>query len=102
MQSPRTPHTCNLVRLLVEGHLVASPDAQIFTVEITADDSEELRRESPKPRPVVWRSAALYKGTAGERSLTIGEVYAVHGAATAVTPTTRSMPSKPDTAKDFA
>ncbi|KQH80023.1 hypothetical protein AO501_33920 [Mycobacterium gordonae] len=73
-----------IARLLVEGHLVASPNARTFTMDITTDDSEDLRRELRTPRPIAWRAETPYSLTSGGRTLTIGPVYAVHTAATAI------------------
>lgn len=67
-----------VARLLVEGHLVASPKAQIFTVELSGDDSPQLRSRRRTPRPIAWRSPTPFTVAAGDRTLSIGHVYAIH------------------------
>jgi hypothetical protein len=70
-----------VARLLVDGHIVASPKAQLYAVEFTGEDSPELRTKLQQPRPIAWKSPIPYTVTAGDRTLTIGEVYAIHPAA---------------------
>lgn len=70
-----------VARLLVDGHIVTSPKAQLYAVELTGKDSPELRAKLREPRPIAWRSPVPYTVTVGERTLNIGEVYAIHPAA---------------------
>lgn len=70
-----------VARLLVDGYIVASPKAQLYAVEFTGEDSPGLRTKLQQPCPIAWKSPNPYTVTAGERTLTIGEVYAIHPAA---------------------
>ncbi|WP_071289338.1 restriction endonuclease [Mycolicibacterium llatzerense] len=67
-----------VARLLVEGHVVASPKARIFTVALGGDDSPDLRAALSTPRPIGWQSPNPHTVTAGDRTLTIGHVHVVH------------------------
>ena len=72
-----------VARLLIEGHVVASPRARRFTVEMTGNDTPEVRASLWEPRSIVW-PAGPYAVTVDGRELTIGDLYAVHPAATAI------------------
>lgn len=67
-----------VARLLVEGHIVASPKAKLFAVELGADDSPQLRAALSTPRPIGWQSPIPHTVTAGDRTLTIGHVRVIH------------------------
>lgn len=74
-----------VARLLIEGHIVASPRAPRFTMRMTGQDTPELRSALQAPRSIVW-PAGPHVVTVGERELMIGDVYAVHPAATPINP----------------
>lgn len=81
---PRDRINIRVARLLIEGFIVASPRAPVFTMRMNGNDTPQvravLRRE---PQSIVW-PAGPHRVTLGDRELTIGDVYAVHPAATAV------------------
>ena len=70
-----------VARLLIEGHIVAWPHAQIFTVQLNVAEDTDLITELPKPIRVAWRAGDPYTVKVGDKVLTIGDVYAVHHAA---------------------
>jgi hypothetical protein len=72
-----------VARLLIEGYIVASPRAPRFTLTMIGIDTPEVRDSLPGPRSIVW-PAGPYAVTIGGRELIIGDVYAVHPAATAI------------------
>lgn len=72
-----------VARLLIEGHIVASPRAPRFTMRMTGHDTPEVRTALRGPRSIMW-PAGSHAVTVSGRELTIGDVYAVHPAATAI------------------
>lgn len=72
-----------VARLLIEGFIVASPSAREFTVRLADSGADEWRALVQRPRSVVWPAGSHVVEVAG-RSLTIGNVYAIHPQATAV------------------
>lgn len=66
-----------VARLLIEGHIVASPRAPTFTLELVGIDSPELRASLRQPHEIVW-PAGPYAVTIAGRELIVGDVYAVH------------------------
>jgi hypothetical protein len=72
-----------VARLLVEGHIVASPRAPQFTLAMTGVDTPEVRGSLQRPRSIVWPAGPYSVSVAG-RDMVIGDVYAVHPSATAV------------------
>lgn len=72
-----------VARILIEGHIVASPRAPRFTLAMTGIDSSEVRDSLSGPRSIVW-PAGPYAVTIDGRELLIGDVYVVHPQATAI------------------
>ena len=73
-----------VARILIDGHIVASPRARVFTLGMTGVDTPEVR--APAAGAPVDRLAGrtiLAVEIAG-RELAIGDVYAVHPQATAI------------------
>ncbi len=75
--------TLRVARLLIEGHIVASPRARVFTLGMTGTDIPEVRAPLLEPQSIVWPAGPYAVEIAG-RELTIGDVYAVHPQATAI------------------
>ena len=71
-----------VARLLIEGHIVASPRAAIHRRN-DRQRHPEVRASLREPRSIVW-PAGPYAVTVDGRELTIGDVYAVHPAATTI------------------
>lgn len=71
-----------VARLLVEGNIVASPRAPVFTLRMTGHDAPEVRAMLTGPQSIIW-PAGPHLITIGGRELLIGDVYVVHPAATA-------------------
>lgn len=72
-----------VARLLIEGHIVASPRARVFTAGMTGVDTPEIRAPLLEPQSIVWPAGPYAVEIAG-RELIIGEVYAVHPQVTAI------------------
>lgn len=72
-----------VARLLVEGHVVASPRAPIFTLRMTGLDTPQVRAAFEGPQSIVWPAGQYTVEIAG-RQLPIGDVYALHTQATAI------------------
>ena len=72
-----------VARLLIEGHIVASPRAPVFTLGLTGMDTPEIRARMLEPQSIVWPAGPHTVAIAG-RELTIGDVYALHTQATAI------------------
>jgi hypothetical protein len=72
-----------VARLLIEGHIVASPRAPVFVLGMTGTDTPEVRAALLEPQSIVWPAGPYVVEIAG-RELTIGDVYAVHPRATAI------------------
>jgi hypothetical protein len=72
-----------VARLLIEGHIVASPRARVFTLGMTGVDTPEVRAPLLEPQSIVWPAGPYAVEIAG-RELTIGDVYALHTQATAI------------------
>ncbi|BBY28880.1 hypothetical protein MSEDJ_29760 [Mycolicibacterium sediminis] len=72
-----------VARLLIEGHIVASPRARVFTLGMTGVDTPEVRAPLLGPQSIVWPAGPYAVEIAG-RELTIGDVYALHTQATAI------------------
>lgn len=72
-----------VARLLIEGHIVASPRVRIFTLGMTGVDGPEIRAPLLDSQSIVW-PAGPYAVEIGGRELTIGDVYVVHPQATAI------------------
>ncbi|MDM3974745.1 hypothetical protein QRB36_11255 [Mycobacterium marseillense] len=66
-----------VARLLIEGHIVASPRAPVFTLGMTGADTLEVRASLMEPKSIVWPAGPYAVEIAG-RELTIGDVYALH------------------------
>ena len=72
-----------VARILIDGHIVASPRARVFTLGMTGVDTPEVRARLLEPQSIVWPAGPYSVEIAG-RELTIGDVYAVHPQATAI------------------
>ncbi|OBB73657.1 hypothetical protein [Mycobacterium sp. 852014-52144_SCH5372336] len=72
-----------VARLLIEGHIVASPRARVFTLGMTGVDTPEVRAPLLQPQSIVWPAGPYAVEIAG-RELLIGDVYALHTQATAI------------------
>ncbi|WP_304116024.1 hypothetical protein [Mycolicibacterium bacteremicum] len=72
-----------VARLLIEGHIVASPRARVFTLGMTGADTPAVRAPLQEPQSIVWPAGQYTLRLAG-RELSIGDVYALHTQATAV------------------
>lgn len=71
-----------VARILIDGHIVASPRAPRFTLQMTGVDTPEVRRSLSQPQSIVW-PAGPYAVKIGSRELVIGDVYALHPRAVA-------------------
>lgn len=72
-----------VARLLIEGYIVAAPRAERFTMQMTGNDSPEVRASLSETRSIVW-PAGPFAVIVDDRELTIGDVYAMHPAATPI------------------
>ncbi len=72
-----------VARILIAGHIVASPRARVFTLGMTGADTPEVRAPLLGPQSIVW-PAGLYAVEIAGHELAIGDVYAVHPQATAI------------------
>lgn len=72
-----------IARLLLEGHIVASPRVPKFTLGLTGVDSPQLRKNLTEPCHICW-PAGPYEVPLGGRRLPIGDVYVAHPQAIAV------------------
>lgn len=72
-----------VARLLIEGHIVASPRARVFTLGMTGVDTADVRAPLLGPQSIVWPAGPYAVEIAG-RELNIGDVYALHTQATAI------------------
>ncbi|WP_261879681.1 hypothetical protein [Mycobacterium marinum] len=66
-----------VARLLIEGHIVASPRAPVFTLGMTGADTPEVRASLVEPQSIVWPAGPYAVEIAG-RELVVGDVYALH------------------------
>ena len=72
-----------VARILIEGHIVASPRARVLTLGMTGADTPEVRAPLLGPQSIVWPAGPYAVEIAGHE-LAIGDVYAVHPQATAI------------------
>ena len=70
-------------RILAEGGIVASPRVRTLTMMLAGDDSPKLREVLSRPSQVHSKIADTYVVKVANKTLPIGQVYAVHPKATA-------------------
>ncbi|WP_078312384.1 MULTISPECIES: hypothetical protein [unclassified Mycobacterium] len=69
-----------VARLLLEGHVVADPRAELFTMKLTGADTPETRASLQETRAILWDAGNYVLSVAG-RDIPIGPVYVTHPAA---------------------
>ena len=67
-----------VARHLINGEIVASPSAQVFTHTLSGERTQDLLDQLHEPRFVVWPVAEPHTVTIGGRELIIGDVYVIH------------------------
>lgn len=72
-----------VARLLIEGYIVASPLARVFTVGMTGGDAPEVRASLLEPQSIAWPAGPYAVEIAG-RQIIIGDVFTLHKQATPI------------------
>jgi len=91
-----------VARILLEGGVVASPVARIFTLKMTGECSPTVRNALENPWMLAMRSAEPYVVTIDGKTLSIGQVWVTHPKATAINGDDAIKALDAGTAEDFA